>query len=41
MTDEEHKKLIDLYEKQNKELTEKIETKKQRIRKQLDNLKAS
>ena len=41
MTDEEHKKLIDLYEKQNKELKEKIETKKQRIRKRLDNLKTS
>ena len=41
MTDEEHKKLIDLYEKQNKELKEKIKTKKQRIRKRLDNLKTS
>ena len=41
MTDEEHKKLIDLYEKQNKELKEKIEIKKQKIRKQLDDLKAS
>ena len=41
MTDEEHKKLINLYEKQNKELKEKIEIKKQKIRKQLDDLKAS
>ena len=41
MTDEEHKRLIDLYEMQNKELKEKINTKKQRIRKKLDALKAS
>ena len=41
MTDEEHEKLIDLYEKQNKELKEKINTKKQIIRKKLNDLKAS
>lgn len=41
MTDEEHRKLIDLYEKQNKQLKEKINTKRQIIRKKLDDLKAS
>ena len=41
MTDAEHKKLIDLYEKQNDELRKKIETKKQSIRKRLNDLKAS
>ena len=41
MTDEEHKKLIELYKKQNQELKEKIDTKKQKIRQKLDNLKAS
>lgn len=41
MTDEEHEKLIDLYKKQNKELKEKIETKKNKIRKKIDDLKAS
>lgn len=41
MTDEEHEKLIDLYKKQNKELKEKIETKKHKIRKKLDDLKTS
>lgn len=41
MTDEEHEKLINLYKKQNKELKEKIDTKKHKIRKKLDDLKAS
>lgn len=41
MTDDEHEKLIDLYKKQNKELKDKIETKKQIIRKKLDGLKES
>ncbi len=41
MTDEEHKKLIELYEKQNKQLKEKINTKKQTTRKRLNDLKAS
>lgn len=41
MTDEEHEKLIDLYKKQNRELKEKIDIKKQIIRKKLDDLKAS
>ena len=41
MTDEEHEKLIDLYKRQNKDLKEKIETKKYKIRKKLDNLNAS
>lgn len=39
MTDEKREKLIELYKKQNKELKDKIETKKQRIRKKLDDLK--
>ena len=41
MTDEEHQKLIALYEKQNKILEEKINTKKTIIRKKIDELKAS
>ena len=32
LTDEEHQKLIELYEKQNKELREKIELRRQKIR---------
>lgn len=38
MTDDEHKKLIELYKKQNEELIEKINTKKYKIRKKLDDL---
>ena len=41
MTDEERSKLIELYQKQNKELKEKIEIKRNRIRKRLDELKVS
>ena len=41
MTDEEHEKLINLYKRQNKELKEKIDTKKHKIRKKLDDLKAT
>ena len=38
MTDEESKKLIDLYKRQNKELQDKIYEKKNTIRRKLDNL---
>lgn len=38
MTDDEHKKLIKLYQKQNEELIEKINAKKYKIRKKLDDL---
>ena len=38
MTDEEHKRLIELYKKQNEELKEKIEAKRKHIRKVLDNM---
>ena len=41
MTDDEHKKLIELYKKQNEELIEKINTKKYKIRKKLDDLSAT
>ena len=40
MTDDEHKKLIELYKKQNEELIEKINAKKYNIRKKLDDLSA-
>lgn len=39
MTSEEHEKLIDLYKRQNEELREKINTKKQKIRKRITDLK--
>lgn len=39
MTDKEHKKLIELYKKQNEQLKAKIDTKKYKIRKKLDDLK--
>ncbi len=38
MTDVEHKKLIELYKKQNDELIEKINARKYKIRKKLDDL---
>lgn len=41
MTDEEHKKLIDLYEMQNKKLVEEIKLRKVRIKNKLDDMKAS
>ncbi len=41
MTDEEHKKLIELYEMQNKELEEEIKLRKVRIKNKLDDMKAS
>lgn len=41
MSDDEYQKLIDLYVKQNAELKEKIEAKKQIIRKKIDDLKVS
>jgi hypothetical protein len=41
MTDEEHKKLIELYKKQNDDLKEKIEIKKNNLRKRLNDLKVS
>lgn len=41
MTDDEHKKLIKLYQKQNEELIEKINAKKYKIRKKLDDLSLS
>lgn len=40
MTDDEHKKLIELYKKQNYNLKNKIETKRYNIKMQIDSLKA-
>lgn len=39
MTDEEHRKLIELYQMQNKEIEEKIKIRKARIKKKLDDMK--
>lgn len=41
MTEEEKEKLIELYKSQNKALREKIEYKKNNLKKRLDDLKAS
>ena len=41
LTDDEYFKLIELYKEQNKNLQNKIDIKKQQIRKKLDNIKAS
>lgn len=41
MSDDEHKKLIELYKKQNNSLKAKIDSKKYKIRKKLDNLNAT
>lgn len=41
MTDEEHKKLIELYKKQNSDLEEEIEIRKKKLKTRLNDLKVS